>query len=79
MRTISINDPDDARISGFRDIRERDLTGREGLFVAEGEVVLNVLTSPASRCRPTALLLDEKRVAGLSGVLARLADDVPVH
>ncbi|WP_367118229.1 hypothetical protein [Brevundimonas sp.] len=49
MRTISINDPDDARISGFRDIRERDLTGREGLFVAEGEVVVRVLASTASR------------------------------
>ena len=79
MNLIRIDRADDPRIAAFRDIRERDLTGREGLFVAEGEVVLNVLTSPASRCRPTALLLDEKRVAGLSGVLARLADDVPVH
>ncbi|MGZ9098530.1 MAG: TrmH family RNA methyltransferase [Brevundimonas sp.] len=79
MNLIRIEQADDPRIAGFRDIRERDLTGREGLFVAEGEVVLNVLTSPASRCRPTALLLDEKRVEGLSGVLERLADDVPVH
>lgn len=79
MNLIRIDRPDDPRIAGFRDIRERDLTGRQGLFVAEGEVVLNVLTSPQSLCRPVALLLDSKRLEGLSGVLSRLPDEVPVH
>ncbi len=76
---IRIDDPEDPRIAGFRDIRERDLTGRQGLFVAEGEVVLNVLTSDRSLCRPVALLLDRKRVEGLAGVLARLAEETPVY
>ena len=76
---IRIDQPDDPRIAGFRDIRERDLTGRQGLFVAEGEVVLNVLMSDRSLCRPVALLLDSKRVEGLAGVLARVADDTPVY
>ncbi|MDI1325275.1 MAG: RNA methyltransferase [Brevundimonas sp.] len=79
MAVIRIDHPDDPRIAGFRDIRERDLTGRQGLFVAEGEVVLNVLTSPQSLCRPVALLLDQKRVEGLAGVIARLDPDTPVH
>ena len=79
MALIRIDDPDDPRIAGFRDIRERDLTGRQGLFVAEGEVVLNVLTSERSLCRPVALLLDSKRVEGLAGVLARVADETPVY
>ena len=79
MALIRIDDPDDLRIAGFRDIRERDLTGRQGLFVAEGEVVLNVLTSDRSLCRPVALLLDSKRVEGLAGVLARVADKTPVY
>ena len=79
MALIRIDDPDDPRIAGFRDIRERDLTGRQGLFVAEGEVVLNVLTSGRSLCRPVALLLDRKRVEALSGVIARLDSDTPVH
>ena len=79
MAVIRIDDPDDPRIAGFRDIRERDLTGRQGLFVAEGEVVLNVLTSDRSLCRPVALLLDRKRVEGLAGVLARLAEETPVY
>ena len=79
MALIPINDPDDARIAGFRNIRERDLTGRQGLFVAEGEVVLNILTSDRSLCRPKALLLDKKRVAGLTSVIARLVQDTPVY
>ena len=76
---IRIEQPDDPRIAGFRDIRERDLTGRQGLFVAEGEVVLNVLTSPQSLCRPVAILLDRKRVEGLADVLARVPPETPVY
>lgn len=76
---IRIDHPDDPRIAGFRDIRERDLTGRQGLFVAEGEVVLNVLTSPQSLCRPVALLLDQKRAEGLAGVIARVDAAAPVY
>lgn len=79
MTLISIYEPDDPRIAGFRNIRERDLTGRQGLFVAEGEVVLNVLTSDRSLCRPLALLLDSKRVIGLADVLRRLSQDTPVY
>ncbi len=78
MTRIDIHDPTDPRIAAYRDIRERDLTGREGLFVAEGEVVLRTLLSPASLCRPVSLLLAAKRVAGLASVLAGLPDDVPV-
>jgi tRNA G18 (ribose-2'-O)-methylase SpoU len=79
LALIRIDQPDDPRIAGFRDIRERDLTGRQGLFVAEGEVVLNVLMSDRSLCRPVALLLDSRRVEALSGVLARVPSDTPVH
>ena len=79
MRMISINDPEDPRIAGFRDIRERDLTGREGLFIAEGEVVVRVLASAASLCRPRALLLAEKRADALGDVIKALAESTPVY
>ena len=79
MALIRIDDPDDPRIGGFRDIRERDLTGRQGLFVAEGEVVLNVLMSDRSLCRPLAFLLDEKRLAGLAEMLAEAPEETPVY
>ena len=65
---IRIDDPEDPRISAFRDIRERDLTGRQGLFIAEGEVVVRVLASTASRCRTRALLLADARAEAMADV-----------
>lgn len=79
MAVIRIDTSDDPRIAGFRDIRERDLTGREGLFVAEGEVVLNVLASPQSLCRPRAMLIDSRRVDALGDLIARLRDRIPIY
>lgn len=79
MAVIPIDDPLDARVAGFRDIRERDLTGRQGRFVAEGEVVLRVLLSRASLCRSAAVLIAEKRVAAMTDLLAGLPDDLPVY
>jgi tRNA G18 (ribose-2'-O)-methylase SpoU len=78
LAVIPINDPSDARVAAFRDIRERDLTGRQGLFVAEGEVVLRVLCSPASLCRPVAALVAEKRIAALADVIEGLPTETPV-
>lgn len=79
MTPTHVNDPDDPRIAAFRNVKERDLTGRQGLFIAEGEVVLRVLASEASRCSPVSVLIAEKRVESLRGVLERLPGDVPVH
>ncbi len=74
---IEIDDPDDPRIGQYRDIRERDLVGRAGLFVAEGKVVVEKLVDGALH-RPLSLLIAAKRVAGLEALLARLPADVPV-
>ncbi len=79
MKNFRVENPDDPRIAGFRDIREKDLTGRQGLFVAEGEVVLRVLTSEHALCRPYAVLLAENRVEGLADALESLPDAVPVY
>ena len=79
MRIISIDDPADPRIAAYRDIRERDLTGREGLFIAEGEVVLRNLVSPVSRCRPRSMLLAEKRIAAMEEIISAAPDDMPVY
>ena len=52
MNPIRIDDPDDPRIAAYRDIRERDLVGRQGRFVAEGKVVLErAVLGPALRGR----------------------------
>jgi tRNA G18 (ribose-2'-O)-methylase SpoU len=74
---IDIHDADDPRIEPYRDIRERDLVGRAGLFVAEGKVVVEKLIG-STLFRPHSLLIAAKRVEALGTLLARLPDDVPV-
>ena len=55
---IPIDDVDDPRIAAYRDIRERDLAGRERRFVAEGKVVLNVLFSAGRFDAESVLILE---------------------
>jgi tRNA G18 (ribose-2'-O)-methylase SpoU len=76
-REIPIDDPEDPRLSDYRDIRERDLAGRDG-FVAEGQVVLEKLVR-GGRHPLRSVLVAEKRVAALSALLAELPRDVPVY
>jgi len=78
MDPIEIRDPDDPRIAAYRNIRERDLTGRQGLFVAEGEVVIRTLLSPASLCAPVSLLLARKRLAAFRDALGTRQPDLPI-
>jgi len=75
---VEIEDPSDPRIEAYRDIKERDLVGRAGLFVAEGKVVVEKLAD-CNLHRPVSLLIAAKRVDGLRPVIARLRDDVPVY
>lgn len=74
----SIDDPADPRIEAYRDIRERDLVGRRGLFVAEGETVLRVLAGQ-NRHRPLSVLIAPKRRDKLEPILRTLPDDLPVY
>ena len=76
---IAIDDPDDPRVAAYRDVRERDLVGRKGLFVAEGAVVLNVLLSGRTRHQPLSLLIAEKRVPRLGDLLAKVPEGTPVY
>jgi tRNA G18 (ribose-2'-O)-methylase SpoU len=75
---VPVTDPADPRISAYRDVRERDLVGRDDHFIAEGEVVLQTLAQ-SPRHRLVSLLVDERRAAGLAHVTDLLADDVPVY
>jgi tRNA G18 (ribose-2'-O)-methylase SpoU len=70
MTPIPITNPQDPRIAAYRDIRERDLVGRQGRFVAEGEVVLRHLLGPRSRFECESVLVAENRYAGLADLLA---------
>jgi tRNA G18 (ribose-2'-O)-methylase SpoU len=79
MSIAFLDDADDPRVADYRDIRERDLTGRRGLFIAEGEVVLNTLLSPASLCRPRSVLMAKHRIEQRRDLLARVPDGVPIY
>lgn len=74
---IEIHDPDDPRIERYRNIRERDLVGRAGLFIAEGKVVVEKMVG-SSLHRPLSMLIAAKRLDGLQSLLMMLPGDVPV-
>ncbi|ACL60796.1 TrmH family RNA methyltransferase [Methylobacterium nodulans] len=76
---IRIDDPADPRLAAYAAIRERDLVGRQGRFVAEGEVVLRVLLSPRARFRPESILLAPERLPGLMPLLAASGTAAPVY
>ncbi len=75
---VRIVDADDPRVAEFRDIRERDLVGRRGRFIAEGRVVLNMLAGSTRFAAEKILVLDS-RLEGLADVLCRFDADTPVY
>jgi tRNA G18 (ribose-2'-O)-methylase SpoU len=78
MTPIRIDDAEDPRVAGYRDIRDRDLARRDGLFVAEGKVVLRVLLE-TGRFEPVSVLVLENRLDGLQDVVASAPKSLPVY
>lgn len=78
-RVIPVDDPGDERVAAYRDIREKDLVGRQGRFIAEGEVVLRALLTTGSRYRPLSLLIGDKRLEKLAPLLALVPEETPVY
>ena len=78
MTPIRIEDADDPRIAGYRNIRDRDLARRDGLFIAEGKVVVRVLLE-AGRFEPVSILVSENRLDGLFGVIEDAPAAPPVY
>ncbi len=79
---IRIEDAEDPAVAEFRDIRERDLVGRTGRFIAEGTVVLNMLATAHGQhrgFRAEKILVLENRLAGIEETLGRFPADVPVY
>jgi tRNA G18 (ribose-2'-O)-methylase SpoU len=75
---IRIDDPDDPRLADYRDVRERDLVGRSGGFIAEGVVVLEKLVA-AGRHPLASVLVTEQRLDALAALLDSVAAEVPVY
>jgi tRNA G18 (ribose-2'-O)-methylase SpoU len=74
---IAVTELDDTRIEAYRDIRERDLVGRDGLFVAEGRVVVEKLLASSAH-QLLSLLIAAKRVRSLEPLLSGLPNDLLV-
>jgi tRNA G18 (ribose-2'-O)-methylase SpoU len=77
-RVTRIAEAGDERLAPYRNVRERDLVGRQGRFIAEGKVVLNVLLSNPAFAVESILIL-ENRLAGLTEQLSICPDSVPVY
>jgi tRNA G18 (ribose-2'-O)-methylase SpoU len=72
-----ISDWQDPRVEDYRNLQQGDRIGRNGVFVVEGKVVLNVFVQQ-SNFRIRSLLLAENRVASLASLLSQVPADVPV-
>jgi tRNA G18 (ribose-2'-O)-methylase SpoU len=80
-RLVEIGVAAAAELEPYVRLRDRDLAVRtDGLFVAEGEVVVRVLASARqTRFRVRSLLVEQRRVDALRDVIAALDESVPVY
>ena len=78
MNFVSIISAEDPRIADYVAVRERDLTGRDGKFIVEGKVTLEVFLRRA-RFQVESLFLETSRIPVLTDLLETLPDDIPVY
>ena len=77
-RLVHVDSAAHPGLQPYTAVRERDLVGRQGVFIAEGEVVVRVLAS-RSKLAVRSLLLERRRVEAVSDVLAQLPEAVPAY
>jgi len=78
MRFVSITPENQHLLALYRDIRERDLIGREHMFIAEGKVVLAVLLRGA-RFTADSILVSERKLPGLMPLLEETQPQCPIY
>jgi len=78
MRVETVADPGDPRVADYVGVRERDLVGRAGLFIAEGAVVLEKLVA-SGRHPLRSVLVAEHRLEALRSRLDGLGEAVLVY
>lgn len=79
---LAVDDADDPRIADYRNVRERDLVGRRGGFMAEGEVVLRLLAGrlgTSGSHRLLSVLLSQAQAARLGDLVAALPEELAVY
>lgn len=74
---LEITSLDDPRVELYRNVRDRDLQGRDHVFVAESELVIRRLLQ--ARRRMHSLLLTRGKYEALREDVARVPESVPVY
>lgn len=75
---IHIEDASDARLAPYRNVKEKDLVGREHFFMAEGEVVLTQLVQ-SNIMEVVSVFILASRVETLAENLEKLPKEIPVY
>ncbi|MHC3940509.1 23S rRNA (guanosine-2'-O-)-methyltransferase RlmB [Paenochrobactrum sp. BZR 201-1] len=75
---IYIDNADDERLLAYHAIKEKDLVGRDGLFIAEGKSVLNVALR-SERFEILSLLILENRLSGMVQQMALCPTELPIY
>ena len=78
MNSIPITSLDDPRVAVYRDLPDRDLAGEQGLFMAEGELVVRRLVEE-SPLVVRSLFLSEKRFRAMEPWLDERAAGAPIY
>lgn len=78
MNLIPIADPADPRIEPYCNVKDRDLAGRDGSFMAEGKVVLRELLA-SMRFEAQSVLVLESRLDGVKPLLREAANALPIY
>lgn len=77
VRPIAVTDPADPRVSAYRNVRDRDLHRRDGLFMAEGRLVVETLLA-RSALRAASVLVTPSAWSALEPIItARPGDRLP--
>ena len=77
VEPIAIEDPGDERLEAYRDVRERDLVGRKGRFIAEGRLVVSSLLS-STRFRATSVVVSPSAYESIRADVEACDDPPPV-
>ena len=78
MPVVRIDDEDDPRIAEYRNVPDRELLERRGIFIAEGRLVVRrLLTTSAMRAR--SVMVTEAARSALADVLSPDVPALPIY
>jgi tRNA G18 (ribose-2'-O)-methylase SpoU len=79
---ITIESLEDPRVAQYRNVRDPDLVGRRGVFLAEGELVVRTLlrtNAQGGKFRASSIFLSRTRLGTMADALEGLDQDCPVY